>query len=378
MRIAFLFIAEAYQAYHLAGVALELRRKPGVEVDIYYNDPAMPRHVERICAAFGEPPLNAIRLKRDWKARLIQMPRLLGLAKKQVLAANLEELMGYDMVVSSERVGGNLAQLAGDRLRWAKLVYIPHGPVGRQVASEAKAGLFDLLLLPGQGDLERYGALGCLHEGGYRVTGYSKLETVEMLGRSMPPLFSEQRPIVLYNSHKIRNLSSWRPWIEPLLAQFARQDMFNLIVAPHIKMFHRRSESVKDRWRARSTPSILIDPGSDRCLDNSYTQIADIYLGDVSSQVTEFLRYPRPCVFLNPNKVEWRGDPHFRFWTLGEVVEDIDDLMPALRRAQELHPHYMKAQKAFIGSSLLQPPGGAIRYTADSLLEYLEKGRVDP
>jgi len=378
MRIAFLFIAEAYQAYHLAGVALELRRRPGVEVDLYYNDPAMPRHVERICAAFGEPPLNAIRLKRDWKARLIQMPRLLGLAKKQVLAANLEELLAYDMVVSSERVGGYLAQLAGDRPQRARLAYIPHGPVGRQVASERQAGLFDLLLLPGRGDVERYRALGCLHEGGYRATGYPKLETVEMLGRSMPSLFVEQRPIILYNPHKIRNLSSWRPWIEPLLAQSARQDDFNLIVAPHVKLFHRRSEKVKERWRARSTPSILIDPGSDRCLDNSYTQVADIYLGDVSSQVTEFLRHPRPCVFLNPHKVKWRDNPHFRSWTLGEVVEDIDELMPALRRAKDMHPHYIEAQKAFIGGSLSQPPGGAIRYTADSLLEYLEKGRVDP
>ena len=38
----------------------------------------------------------------------------------------------------------------------------------------------------------------------------------------------------------------------------------------------------------------------------AYTQRADIYLGDVSSQVYEFLLNPRPCVFLNPRRFDWR------------------------------------------------------------------------
>ena len=35
---------------------------------------------------------------------------------------------------------------------------------------------------------------------------------------------------------------------------------------------------------------------------------ADVYLGDVSSQVYEFIYKPRPCLFLNSNEIEWTND----------------------------------------------------------------------
>ena len=159
---------------------------------------------------------------------------------------------------------------------------------------------------------------------------------------------------------------------------FAQQEKFNLIVAPHIKLFHRRSRAYRQSWSARSTEHILIDPGSERCLDNSYTAAADIYVGDVSSQVSEFLLKPRPCVFLNPHKLEWRGLPDFKFWEMGEVVDDVNDLIPALRRAHEQHARYLPAQQAFVSESFRQDISSAIAFTADTMLEYLRNGRVEP
>ncbi len=46
----------------------------------------------------------------------------------------------------------------------------------------------------------------------------------------------------------------------------------------------------------------------------SYTTAADIYLGDVSSQVYEFLYEPRPCLFLNSHEFAWKSDPNFAHW----------------------------------------------------------------
>jgi hypothetical protein len=81
-------------------------------------------------------------------------------------------------------------------------------------------------------------------------------------------------------------------------------------------------------------PHIHIDLGSRLATTMVYTNRADIYLGDASSQVYEFLRRPRPCVFLNPRKLAWRGDPNFAHWRAGPVIEQVADLAEALAGSQ--------------------------------------------
>jgi hypothetical protein len=39
----------------------------------------------------------------------------------------------------------------------------------------------------------------------------------------------------------------------------------------------------------------------------TYTQTADVYIGDASNQVNEFIRTPRPYIFLNPDRIDWRS-----------------------------------------------------------------------
>ncbi|MGN6124594.1 MAG: hypothetical protein ACTHOJ_16755, partial [Sphingomonas oligoaromativorans] len=85
--------------------------------------------------------------------------------------------------------------------------------------------------------------------------------------------------------------------------------------------------------------------GSRASTDMSYTSAADIYLGDVSSQVYEFLHRPRPCLFLNSQNAEWRGNPNSAHWQTGEVIADPTDLGAALDRAVAEHVHYLPMQQ---------------------------------
>ncbi len=78
----------------------------------------------------------------------------------------------------------------------------------------------------------------------------------------------------------------------------------------------------------------------------TYTQAADIYLGDVSSQVYEFLIRPRPCVFLNPNRVDYRGNPDYAHWQAGAVISRMEDLDEALQNAASDHYLYRETQRA--------------------------------
>src|SRR5205085_12091565 len=99
-------------------------------------------------------------------------------------------------------------------------------------------------------------------------------------------------------------------------------------------------------------PGIFMDLGSPAAFDMTYTAMADIYLGDVSSQIYEFLRTPRPCLFLNAHDVAWRGDESYRHWTFGPVADTADGLIAAIGQAAAGHHAYRAEQAASFRYSL--------------------------
>ena len=98
-------------------------------------------------------------------------------------------------------------------------------------------------------------AEGLIRPGHYMVPGYIKYEIAQRLGLTRAPLFNNDRPIVLYNAHRAPEFSSWPRFIEPILGYFGDHQEFNLIVAPHVKMFHRLPDRIRERWRNRSSTS---------------------------------------------------------------------------------------------------------------------------
>ena len=99
-------------------------------------------------------------------------------------------------------------------------------------------------------------------------------------------------------------------------------------------------------------PHVHTDLDSLAMVDGTYLAAADIYVGDTSSQVVEFLARPRPCVFLNPQRLDWQATDDHEFWTCGEVVEDLSRLGAALEAAHARHADYAGIQTAFAEASL--------------------------
>lgn len=374
LNIAFVLIAEGYQAYHGAGVAFDLMTRPGVQVTFFYNDPETPHHLERLRQAYGAPPLQCLRLRRPLLARAVQSATIFGLAKQPVLLANERQLEQFDAVVGLE---DTVQLLFGDRPEHARprRILIDHGAGDRHVPSHRLRCRFDLVLCKGRKVVEQMERLGVARAGHIAASGYTKSDASRRLAR--PVEFAERRPVVLYNPHRTRGLSSWPRFIEPMLAAFAAQRDFNLIVAPHVKLMQRRPRLLRQYWERRSTPNIRIDTGSDYCCDNSYTEAADIYLGDVSSQVYEFLARPRPCVFLDASGADWRHDPHFLFWHMGDVVQHPAQLMDAIRAAKSRHPLYVERQHWVAARSLGNTGNCAPRRAADLIMRYLRHGSIE-
>jgi CDP-glycerol glycerophosphotransferase (TagB/SpsB family) len=167
---------------------------------------------------------------------------------------------------------------------------------------------------------------------------------------------------VLYNPHVSPHLSSWYKHGRTVLDFFAGNPDYNLIFAPHLMLFERKVVISIDKlrldWPGRldskywDAPNIHIDLGSSASTDMSYAEAADIYLGDVSSQVYEFLIRPRPCVFLNSHGFDYALDPNFAHWAAGEVIGDPSHLPAALARASTGHHKYIDIQRELFARSI--------------------------
>jgi hypothetical protein len=151
---------------------------------------------------------------------------------------------------------------------------------------------------------------------------------------------------VLYNPHFHRTLGSWRRWGVDILEAFADQDEFNLIFAPHLRLFAGRRVPAAIR-RLTGHPRIHVDLGGSAAgIDMTYTRLADLYLGDVSSQVYEFIRTPRACVFLNPTGADWAGDESFAHFRFGPVLDAPQGVVAAVSEALQRRTAYADAQRA--------------------------------
>lgn len=332
MRIGFLYNHHTpHQVLHTAPVAFSLSRiRPDADVRILASCRRQLEMARRIGAGWPGHRVRFDLLEPSLPDRLAARAglRIHGGYKRRVLMNNRAHLRALDALVVPERTSSALRRYRD--LDHLQLIQIPHGAGDRAVGYEARNAAFDLLLVAGDKCRQRLVAEAGVDEERIHVIGYPKFEAC--CAGPLPELFPNRRPTVLYNPHFEPHLSSWGRFGWQVLEWFARQQTYNLIFAPHIMLYERpRRFGARRLDRFENLPHIHIDTGSDRCVDMTYTRYADIYLGDVSSQVYEFIVEPRPAVFLNAHGIErWREDVNFYHWSMGTVVDDLEDLESAL------------------------------------------------
>ncbi|TNE64359.1 MAG: hypothetical protein EP335_07805 [Alphaproteobacteria bacterium] len=276
-------------------------------------------------------------------------------------------LAGMDLLVAPETTSTLLKSRLG--CHDLTLVYTQHGAGDRAVGFKPVIRHFDHVLIAGSKIRDRMLDAGLVRPGGFSEVGYPKFDGIALASR--PRLFGDDRPTVLYNPHFHPGLSSWFDEGLKILDFFARQDRYNLIVAPHVMLFARHVHAAPGPWRMRlrraiperffNHDHILVDTGSTASVDMTYTRAADIYIGDVSSQVYEFIHEPRPCVFLNSHRHAWQQDPNYAHWHLGAVAESAADLAPLLADTS-WHAGFAERQaQAFTATFGPHPTGGARR-----------------
>ena len=368
MRTLFLFIGEPHQIFHALPIAAEMAAD-GHDIEVAVASADHLRMVDQVALGYPgfTPRVTLLGQKgfAGWLRRrgLFRNPRL------PILLDALPFLRQFDAIVVPERTTTAIRHFLP---RKTQLIFTPHGAGDRAIMLDPRDRHFDFVLVAGEKSEQRLLDAGTIRPGCYAVNGYVKLDLMPRLQAAREPLFANDRPTILYAPHFRRDLSSWDRFGGEIIGWFAAQDRYNLVVAPHVRLFAEASDAERDAVTALAVPGkILIDLESDRLFDMSYTSGADIYLGDVSSQVYEFLATPRPCLFLNAHGVDWRGDPDYLFWTLGDVLNDLADLPAALDQALARHPLYAAAQCERLAESIGGNPEGAARRGAEAILGFL-------
>ena len=348
MRIGFLFNHDqVHQVAHSLPIALALARAgTGAEVVVATTNRRLSAEVIRLGRGMIGPviPLVELGLERATsRAAKALFEAAVPATKLLVYGDNIDFFRSLDILVVAEKTSLILKTRLGlDKL---KIIHTRHGAGDRAIGFDEASAAFDHVLVSGRKIRDRLISEARVDPASISIVGYPKFDL--QAPEPVHPLMEDGRPIVLYNPHVSPHLSSWYAVGRQVLDWFVEHDDHHLIFAPHVMLFERPFVLTIDKLRVDRpgrieerylrAPNIHIDLGSRASTTMAYTQRADIYVGDASSQVYEFLLRPRPCVFLNPHQLPWQGDPNFAHWRTGPVIEDVAHLGSALQASRAEH-----------------------------------------
>ena len=344
MRVGFLFNHDQlHQVAHSLPIALALAElAPEVQVILSPTNAQVEAEVIRLAGSRirGNLSLHPLDLNRRRSRILAGLAEPFAPARKLlVYGDNIEFFRSLDVLVVAEKTSLMLKTRYG--LGRLKIVHTRHGAGDRAIGFDRASTLFDHILVSGEKVRRRLVSEAGVDPDRISVVGYPKFD---LHGAPQPhALIGGSRPVVLYNPHVSPHLSSWYKFGRAVLDWFVEHDEYQLIFAPHVMLFARSVTLTVDKFRINRpgriaddylrAPNIHIDLGSRASSDMTYTNRADIYLGDVSSQIYEFLLKPRPCVFLDAHDTDWAGNKNYAHWRAGPVINDPACLGAALDEA---------------------------------------------
>jgi hypothetical protein len=361
-RLAFLALNNVHQIYHIGPIAVAAGQQAGVEAHIYCSTTRGAQLVEELKAQLGGGDLEIHMASTGWerlsaRVRGKPFPRVSAIMRR--LAPRLRK---YDAVVMPDYYGVGLREKGPRPL----LVSCRHGAGDRAYGYRDELRRFDLILLSGPKAQERMAAAGILDEARGEIIGYPKFDLLSAARRELG--LPRGKPVVVYNPHFAPGLSSWYEHGEAVLELARRRDDYDWVFAPHVNLAREAKLGRALARRFKEVHHVLVDIGSEALVDMSYARIADIYIGDVSSQVYEYLHRTMPCIFFDVSRAD-PEDPNFLHFRLGQVVRDTRELEAALDRAADSQTRYLPLQEQLFRATFdLQPVRSSVRAVEAILL----------
>lgn len=385
--VLFLFNHDAtHQLAHTAGILRAVAEKrPGFPIICACGTPAIAEGVRSILGDAAASRIGWFDLTLPQTGTVTRLLNRIAPAERLArLNHHAAELKKAALIISPERTCLHLKR------KWQgkgpQFLFVPHGAGDRSVTYHRDMAGFDAMLVSGQKVADEMLRHGLARKGAITIIGYPKFDLIDLDRRHR--FFDDDRPVFLYNPHFDPYLSSWYDHGHAILNWFAfgpgRE--FNLIFAPHIMLFRkkahisleyrrmRRRPGLDPRWNG--LPNIRIDVDSPRLSDMSYTLGSDVYIGDVSSQVYEFLYRPRPAFFIDTHSGRSTGDPAYLSWRAGDVVRSAEELFMLLPAFRERGAHYRRVQEEIFDYTMSRAEESSSERGARAIMTWLETGRI--
>jgi hypothetical protein len=316
-RILGVYLEQSYSIYHSITLLVELSKIEGVEVVIICSS----RNRKVIIDLWNSNDGCDFILKtvRPWW--FISLPLILEIKlsyRKSIFRKYRALLSQQDGIVCA--IYDDLEIKRHIDTTKTKLVFADHGVSNRPYSFDLRIKDFDCFFLTGYLEETARKKLGQLEKSNYVMTGYLKFDVKSISQKKKQ--FENNKKIIIYNPHWDKSLSSFDKFGLSLLDFVAGSKDYNLIFSPH-KLLLTRNLSLRLKLKKYSHfENIIIDSSSELCNDLSYAKLAHLYIGDVSSQSSEFIAIdPRPCMFLRNNNNLKIGD--FVSWDFGDVISEV-------------------------------------------------------
>lgn len=361
--VAFLLLGETLLIPHVFPIAEALAGACDMDIDLWVSTSVHEALLESWIERGRMSVRRAPGFRQVPDAETGRNPRLPF--KPLLLAGMVPHLLRARAAICAEQTSLWLPMLLPMRTPFVKTA---HGAGSMSARADPRRRAAALTLVPAEGEkaaLARYG----VDPARIGVTGYIKSGFRQRTpARS---LFADDKPILLYTPHWQPHRSSWPAWGEKIVELLAGQDRYNVILAPHQRLIETAPGLRDILAGVAGLPHVHCDLDSFAMVDGSYTAAADLYLGDTSSQVVEFLARPRPCVFLNPWGRDWGTDPAYAQWHCGQVVDVFGALWPAIEAASGLQGRFSGTQAVFARAALGDTEGAPER-AARAILDCLK------
>lgn len=364
-KIAFLALDDIHHIHHVAPIAFELSQNVQYQCVIYIQNHGLSL-VNKIASLYPNHRCQIRVVSPSIFRKVMRLWRKGICSARRLIQQQSRELLTYDALVTPDLNLGNLINQTR-QLKKRPLFFLTFHGGGNRPRPHYLLTDYDFIFLYSEQRLQQFQQAGYLSKTDYAVTGYPKFDVIQ--ADFKPKLFANHKPIVLYNPHFDLKISSWSQWGLAILEYFYQNRQYNLIFAPHCHLFRQYLSIKKIPAKYFSAPNIIIDIGSEKSVDMTYTQAADLYLGDVSSQVFEFIRRPRPCLFLNSNQLK---KENYLTWNLGTVINDFNDFPAALTQSFTNNSYQSLQQKYFAETFSLSEQSSASR-AAQAIHQKMQK-----
>jgi len=371
-KIVFLYVHGIHQLYHSAMVAMELSRiQDEYKIQLLSCHPKHTMILNNIKSFYPDSACEIISLPLPFRFKYLNFKMKSYPSPYSTIKFTKKYLLNAEAIVATSHATARTCKKRN--ITKPKFIYQYHGCGDRKYGFDPKFKDFDFMLLPGKYHQKRLLEENIIEKEQTHIIGWPKLDYPVVIDKVKKELFNNENPIVLYTPHWKPNLGSYNAWAKDILEHFSKSKQYNLIFAPHIQIKHWRAKyKYNIDYDHYKSNNIHIDFGSEYSVNGTYQKIADIYMGDVSSMVYEWIAFKsRPCIFLNAHGVNWKNDVNYRFWNYGPVVTKIEELENKINEAEN-NSSYLKLQEERIKEYMdLTEKSSSVR-AAKAIIEFIK------